>query len=118
MDQVQVDVQHGGRAVGFGNHHVGVPQFVVQGAGCGSHACAWQKYEGADIGKDNERIMSAATGEYPQPHVVGQRLAGGVARQIGQQRGGGLAHGGADLGGQIVQQRRSEYPQPSGHAGR
>ncbi|PSD25323.1 hypothetical protein C7E12_21685, partial [Stenotrophomonas maltophilia] len=49
VDQVQVDVQHGGRAVGFGNHHVGVPQFVVQGAGCGSHAYAWQKYEIANI---------------------------------------------------------------------
>src|SRR2546427_12862773 len=42
-------------------------------------------------------VESAATGEHPQPHVVGQRLAGGVARQIGQQCSGGIAHGGADI---------------------
>ncbi|MNM67158.1 hypothetical protein D3C81_786780 [compost metagenome] len=37
VDQVQVDVQHGGCAVGFGDDDVRVPQFVVQGFGCGAH---------------------------------------------------------------------------------
>ena len=35
VDQVQVDVQHGGGGVGLGDHDVGVPQLVEQGAWCG-----------------------------------------------------------------------------------
>jgi len=38
MDQVQVDVQHRGGGIGFGHHHVGVPEFVEEGAGGGAHA--------------------------------------------------------------------------------